>query len=128
MGNHALRGGKIMPFTSLDGAEHEAGFWCLDRLVGEIGNGTLRLRFIGYHDAAAYDADRQPVANAVKEYLVSGEPYAAAITLPTSAANVSVSAEILRLAWAVALSITDTDDPENEGEMISFFAGAVDVE
>ncbi|HEY6231351.1 MAG TPA: hypothetical protein VIW64_08805 [Pyrinomonadaceae bacterium] len=127
MGDHTLRLGKTMGFISADGAEHVASFWCLERLATEIGDRSLRLRFIGYHSAAAYDADRQPVASAVKEYLISGEAFMAAISLTTAAADVPISAEIIRLAWAVAAGVADTADPENEGEFISFFDSAEDA-
>ncbi len=128
MGVHAIRMGKSMGFISPDGANHPSSFWCLDRLDAEIGSLALRLRFIGYHDTAAYDADRQPVAGARKEYLISGQAFMEAIALTTQAADVPISAEIIRLAWAVAAGIADTPDPENEGEFISFFEAAVDVE
>ncbi len=127
MGNHALRMGKTMAFASPDGAEHAASFWCLDRLGVEIGDAALRLRFVGYHSVDAYDEDRQPVSGAVKEYLISGAGFAAAIALTTAAADLPIAAEIVRLAWQVALDTNDTADPENESELISFFAAAVDA-
>jgi len=124
VGNHQLRNGRVMPFASPDGAAHPDSFWCLDRISVEIGDAALRLKFIGYHSVDAYDEDRHPVTGAVKEYLVTGAEFMAAITLATAGAGIPISAEITRLAWAVALDVTDTADPENEEEMISFFASA----
>lgn len=120
MANHALRLGKTMAFTSPDGAEHANGFWCLDRLAVDIPDQAIRLKFVGYHSTAAYDADKQPVAGAVKEYLVTGTAFGAAIAMLTSGQAVPISAEIIRLAWAIALATLDTGGA-------SFFAGAVDA-
>lgn len=122
--NHALRLGKTMGFNSPDGAPHAASFWCLDRILVEIGDTAIRLRFIGYHDVAAYDAGKEPVAGAVKEYLVSGTAFAEAIQLSTLAAGVPISAEILRLAWVAAGQVHDVDVA---GQMVSFFDGAADA-
>lgn len=125
MGNYALRMGKQMAYTSGDGAGHPNSFWCLDRLGVEIGDAALRLKFVGYHDAPAYDADRQPIAGAVKEYLVSGAEFMAAINLPTGLpTGAPISAEILGMAWAVALNTKDQGDGPPETRT-SFFAEAV---
>jgi hypothetical protein len=124
MRNHTLRGGKTMAFSSPDGAQHEASFWVLDRLAVDIPDQAARLKFVGYHSTAAYDEDKQPVAGAVKEYLASGEAFAAAIAMPTLGQALPIGTEIIRLAWTVALATLDT---QGEGEMVSFFGGAVDA-
>jgi hypothetical protein len=128
MRNHALRKGKELAFTSPDGAEHPDMFWCLSKIGIEIDDTALRLHFIGYHDVAAYDAGKEPVAGAMRAYLISGAGFETAAALLTSAADTPISAEILRLAWEAALATEDVEDREHEGEMISFFDGAVDVE
>ncbi len=125
--DHNLRSGKTMPFTSPDGAAHPNSFWCLDRIGVEIDDQAVRLRFVGYHDVAAYDAGKQPVAGAVKDYLISRNGFAQAVALPTVGANIPISNEILRLAWVSALGEHDLDDPTHAGAKISFFAGAADV-
>lgn len=128
MANHLLRMGKRLNFTSPDGAPHPQSFWCLDRMLLEISDRALRLRFIGYHDAASYDADRQPVAGAVKEYLISGQAFTDATGLPTQGVAVPISVEVLRLAWAVALNEKEiVPDPAHPDNKVSFFDGAVDV-
>jgi hypothetical protein len=127
MGNHNLRAGKNMSFTSADGAPHPQSFWCLDRMSVEIGEQALRLHFVGFHDAAAYDAERQPVAGAVKDYLVTGQAFLSAVGMVTEGEQ-PISAEILRLAWQAALDAKDTPDPAHEGQTISFFEAAVDAQ
>lgn len=127
MGNHSLRMGRVMPFTSPDGASHPQSFWCLDRMSVEIGEQSLRLRFIGYHDAAAYDAERQPVAGASKDYLVTGAAFLSAVGMVTEGEQ-PISVEILRLAWQAALDSKDAADPEHEGQLISFFEAAIDAQ
>jgi hypothetical protein len=127
MATHTLRMGKQMPFTSADGASHPQSFWCLDRMSVEIGDQALRLRFVGYHDAASYDAERQPVAGAVKDYLVTGQAFLSAVGMMTEGEQ-PISAEILRLAWQAALDAKDTPDPEHEGQTTSFFEAAVDAQ
>ena len=54
-------------------------FWCLDRLATDIGEQTMRLKFVGFHSIAAYNEDRQPVTGAVKEYMVQGAEFMTAI-------------------------------------------------
>ena len=123
MRDHALRMGKRMAFESPDGATHANSFWCLSRIDIDIEDSALRLNFVGYHDAAAYDAGKLPVAGAAKAYLITGADFAAAASMPSAAAN--ISAEILRLAWVGALAAHDVT---SEAGMVSFFFGAVDAE
>lgn len=128
MGNHALRMGKVMPHTSEDGAEHAESFWCLNRLDANIGDGTMALIFIGYHDVASYDDDKQPIAGAIKHYIVSGTAFQQAINMVTQyPLGTPISAEILAMAWVVALNTKDIGNAPATGQpdsRTSFFETA----
>lgn len=128
MGQYQLRIGKSMAFTSQDGAEHPDSFWCLNRLDANIGAATMALVFIGYHDAASYDADKQPIAGAIKHYIVSGEAFASAINMQTQyPQGTQISAEILGMAWSVAMNTKEIGEPPGEDEpdtRTSFFEAA----
>lgn len=128
MRQHQLRMGKATGFTSQDGADHPNSFWCLNRLEANIGDATMALVFIGYHDAASYDADKQPIAGAIKHYIVSGTAFQEAINMMTQyPLGTPISAEILSMAWVVALNTKDIGVAPNQGEpdtRTSFFEAA----
>jgi hypothetical protein len=131
--DHTQRMGRKMPYTSLDGAPHPESFWCLGRLTIDVDLSQIQLGFIGYHDTATYDAGRGPIADAVKEYYLYGEDFAAAISrVTTFPTGTPISAEILSLAWAVAVSTEDVvsfpNGEDAEAVHTSFFSQAISVE
>lgn len=130
--DHGQRMGRKMPYTSADGAPHPKSFWCLGRLTVDIDLSQIQMSFVGYHSAEAYDDGRVPITGAVKEYYVYGADFAAAITQATAFPSGSpISAEILGLAWRVAMSAKDVVVPpaEEGGEAshVSFFEQADNV-
>jgi hypothetical protein len=132
MANHLQRIGKTMPYTSQDGVVHAESFWCLEEIPIQIGRQTVGLKFVGYHDTASYDAERQPISGAEKNYLLSGDQFLAAVNTPTAhAAGTPISAEILRMAWEVAVGVKDIvippQTPGGAETIISFFESAADV-
>lgn len=128
MANHTLRMGKRMFYTSQDGVQHPNSFWYLERVRElEITGQSLRLEFVAYHDAAAYDAGFLPIAGATKIYIRTGQQFLDAVAMLTLSTPQPISAEFLRLGWQVALDTKDTADPEQEGQSISFFEAAVDA-
>lgn len=132
MGNHIIRMGKQMPFISPDGASHPNSFWCLDRLTVGVGDSSIGLRFIGYRSAADYNADRHPIAGAVREYLISGGRYYEAIQRATQfPTGTPISHEVLQMAWDIALEVKDQGlppaNPEDPDTRTSFFGSAAAV-
>lgn len=123
--------GKTMPYTSPDGAQHPDAFWCLQKLHAEIDDSMMRLQFIGYHDAASYDADRDPISGAVKEYMLAGDGFQQAINLATAhPQGTPISVEILRMAWQVVLAAKEIGEPPADGQpdtRTSFFETATAV-
>lgn len=128
MGQYQLRVGRKMSYTSADGVLHANSFWCLNHLDANIGEGRMSLVFIGYHDVACYDADRQPIAGAIKNYIISGTAFQEAINMPTQyPQGTPISGEILTMAWSVAMSMKEIGTAPGEGEpdtRTSFFEGA----
>lgn len=125
--DHVLRMGRRMPFDSSDGVAHANSFWCLDQINIDADNSALRLKFIGYHDETAYDAGKQAVAGAEKHYLITDAKFQDAVEALTVEEAKPIREEILRIGWNEVTGVLDVEDPENAGEMISFFASAEDV-
>lgn len=134
MADYHERFGKVMPYTSDDGAEHPASFWCLDTVTVAINNNYLGLGFIGYHSKEAYNANRQPIAGAQRFYSVEGKtPFTSlvgqAVTLPFGD-QTPRGVTILIMAWEVALAAKEVGEPPEAGEpdeRVSFFDGAADA-
>lgn len=132
MGQHQLRQGKTMSYSSADGVTHPASFWCLDDpLVIMISGQQLRLRFIGWHDIASYDADREPIAGAVKDYILSGAEYDMVRNLPTQhPQGTPITLEVVEMAWQIALNKKDQGEAPVAGKTdlrTSFFETAVNA-
>lgn len=124
--DHTLRMGRVMPYTSADGAAHPESFWCMGPLSIDPDLSQIKLRFVGYHSVAAYNEGHMPVAGALREYHLFGEDYTAAISKVTKFPTGSpITAEILAMAWEIALTVKDVvvPPPEAGGDAgaLSFF-------
>jgi hypothetical protein len=123
--------GKTMPYTSPDGAQHPNSFWCLSGLNVQIDTNRLELTFVGYHDTASYNADKQPVAGAVKSYSILGfNDFHGVIDRPILSSLLPIGGNILAMGWQVTLETKDDGiAPINEGvdTRTSFFEYAVDA-
>ncbi|HEY9286156.1 MAG TPA: hypothetical protein VIP46_22080 [Pyrinomonadaceae bacterium] len=130
--DHTLRMGRVMPYTSADGALHPESFWCMGPLSIDPDLSQIKLRFVGYHSVAAYNEGHAPVAGALKEYHLFGADYMASIGQGTRfPTGTQMAAEILTAAWSTALSVKDVIvPPEEEGGdavHVSFFEQATDA-
>lgn len=126
-----LRLGKLMEYTSTDGVLHPESFWMLEELQAEVGVNRLRLKFIGYHNAASYTIERKPISDAVKEYNVQGfENFHAIIDQLPLAEDVPIGGLILLMAWQVAITTKDIGPlpgPDDIDTRVSFFETAADL-
>jgi hypothetical protein len=129
--DHTKRMGRTMPFTSADGDTHDASFWVLNYLATAIGDRAGRIEFIGYSSVAHYGRGADPIAGATRAYQFNGDEFDAAVFQPTSLPIGSpIAAEILAMAWSIALAAKEVGDPPAEGQQdtrISFFAQSVAV-
>lgn len=128
MADHTKRMGRTMPYTSQDGVSHPESFWCLNFLATDIGGRNGRIEFVGYHSAAAYDADSQPVAGATRSYQFAADAFDAAVYEPTKLPTGSpLAGEIISAAWGIALAAKEIGEPPADGEpdaRTSFFAAS----
>lgn len=86
-----------MPYTSRDGTEHPESFWCFDGLRVDPSDTALIVTFRGWRDVAAYDADKSPIAEAMREVRISGAGYYALIG---QGAPIGTIAEaMVQMAW-----------------------------
>lgn len=126
--DHQNRFGRVMPYTSQDGADHPESFWALNFAAFAIGDSSARLEFVGYHSAEAYDGGRDPIAGAARSYQVTPEHWMETVFVPLPAPEQPFAVNFLLQAWAVALSTKDVGEPPAEGQpdqRVSFFAGSV---
>lgn len=124
MGNHAIRGGKLRPFTDKIGNDYPNAFWVVDDIDIRIGQSTIILVFVAYRDTGNYDLDRDPIPGASKTYVLTGADYWSAISeVSQYPPETPIAPILLAMAWQWAYSIKD-DGPE--GARISFFEDAVD--
>lgn len=126
--DHTNRLGRVLPFTSDDGADHPESFWVLNESNLAIGDSKGRLVVIGYHSAKAYDEGRAAIAGAKREYLITPEKWMETVFVPLPAPTEPFAVNFLLQAWAVILATKEVGEPPAEGEAdtrVSFFASSV---
>jgi hypothetical protein len=123
--NHQLRAGKVLAFTSPDGAVRPQAFWCLSQFSLDVEAKRLSIVYIAYHTKEDYDAGRAAIRDATQPYLFEGAAFDALV-----AANPDFVATLLQRTWAVALETPDGPLPA-EGQpdtRVSFFHSAIDAQ
>lgn len=111
---------KQMVYTTPDGVEHEESYWRIVQ-VNLNYDGSGLLVFLGYHNKAARDDHRVPIAN--KQYPLDQEKFVQFFKLD----KLVDGANILSQSYTLALTTLDTDLDENQENGRSFFDGAINV-
>ena len=97
-------------------------YWLPELLVLSPQTQTGRVVFLGWFDKSAHDAGLQTIGS--HEYKITPTIYSAFIA--SIQANPSGFGSMAAL-YQLALAIQDTTDPQNSGNLISFFASATQV-
>jgi len=108
-------------YTDPAGNVYPASVWRIHELILQPGQKLARITFSAHKDAAALTAGKAAIGGATKQYILRGadfDKFRAAYT--AKGAN-----HIEALAETFALAKQDIHDPAHPGQLVSFFAGAV---